>query len=193
MVQTNGRLSLVRQSVQDSSAVTSAVATCLRSPSLSRKVLSSLAISAGGGSSATKCRASFSPMCRAVVLPTHGRNDSVANDGMPPVRSGHMVASSARQKQRKQPAIVITPMRMMASAPVPCTAYGAMPVTRIVPASPITKAPHQLVPLARPCSGCASCIEAIAPPRPETSRRASGNARSPSRSRRSARCGTPRA
>src|SRR5690348_11265150 len=106
-------------------------------------------------------------MCRAAVSPVHGRNDSVANDGMPPVRSGHIVASSARQKQRKQPAIVITPMRMMASAPVPCTAYGAMPVTRIVPASPITKAPHQLVPLARPCSGCDSCIEAMAPPRPE--------------------------
>src|SRR5215467_13871503 len=105
------------------------------------------------------------PMCRAVVSPVHGRNDSVANDGMPPVRSGHIVASSARQKQRKQPAIVITPMRMMASAPVPCTAYGAMPVTRIVPARPITKAPHQLVPLARPFSGIASCIEAMTPPR----------------------------
>src|SRR5215472_6123757 len=94
------------------------------------------------------------PMCRAVVLPVHGRNDSVANDGMPPVRSGHMVASSARQKHRKQPAIVITPMRRMASPPVPCTAYGAMPVTRIVPASPMTTPPHHFVPLAKPLYGC---------------------------------------
>src|SRR5215469_3531066 len=105
------------------------------------------------------------PMCRAVVLPVHGLNDSVANDGMPPVRSGHMVASSARQKQRKQPAIVITPMRMMASAPVPCTAYGAMPVTRIVPASPMTKGTNWWGALVRPVSGCMSCIEAMAPPR----------------------------
>src|SRR6516162_11668658 len=104
------------------------------------------------------------PMCRAAVSPSHGRNDSVANEGMPPVRSGHMVASSARQKQRKQPAIVITPMRMMPSAPVPCTTYGAMPVTRIVPASPITKAPHQFVPLARPFSGTVSLIEVMASP-----------------------------
>ena len=105
------------------------------------------------------------PMCRATRSPTSGRNDSVAYDGMPPVRSGHMVASSARQKHRKQPAIVITPMRMMPSAPVPCTTYGAMPVTRIVPASPITKAPHQFVPLYRPFSGAVSLIEAMAPPR----------------------------
>src|SRR5215813_5281714 len=84
---------------------------------------------------------------------------------MPPVRSGHIVASSARQKQRKQPASVITPMRMMPSAPVPSTTAGAMPVTRIVPARPMTNAPHQLVPLARPCSGTDSCIEAMAPPR----------------------------
>src|SRR5215472_6598266 len=103
-------------------------------------------------------------MCRAVVLPTHGRNDSVANEGMPPVRSGHIVASSARQKHRKQPAIVITPIKMMPSAPVPCTTYGAMPVTRIVPASPITKAPHQFVPLARPFSGRVTSVLAISPP-----------------------------
>src|SRR6516225_5503821 len=83
---------------------------------------------------------------------------------MPPVRSGHIVASSARQKQRKQPAIVITPMRMMPSAPVPCTTAGAMPVTRIVPASPITKAPHQFVPLARPFSGNVPSTVAICSP-----------------------------
>src|SRR5215831_1953778 len=83
---------------------------------------------------------------------------------MPPVRSGHIVASSARQKHRKQPASVMTPMRMMPSAPVPWTTYGAMPVTRIVPASPITKAPHQLVPLRRPISETEPSIEATTPP-----------------------------
>ena len=95
------------------------------------------------------------PICRATLSPTSGLNDSVANDGIPPVRSGQIVASSARHRHRKQPAIVITPIRMMPSAPVPCTTYGAMPVTRIVPARPITNAPHQLVPLARPFSGAA--------------------------------------
>src|SRR3989442_689307 len=103
-------------------------------------------------------------MCRATVLPTSGRNDSVANEGMPPVRSGHIVASSARQKQRKAPAIVITPIKMMPSAPVPWTTKGAMPVTRIVPARPITKAPHQFVPLVRPFSGSVPSTVAIAPP-----------------------------
>src|SRR5690242_17954533 len=83
---------------------------------------------------------------------------------MPPVRSGHIVASSARQRHRKQPAIVITPMRMMPNAPVPWTTYGAMPVTRIVPARPMTKAPHQLVSLRRPVSGSVPSIEATIPP-----------------------------
>src|SRR5580658_1494518 len=83
---------------------------------------------------------------------------------MPPVRSGQMHASSARHRHRKQPAIVITPMRMMPSAPVPWTTYGAMPVTRIVPARPITKAPHQLVPLRRPSSETEPSIGAMTPP-----------------------------
>src|SRR5579863_10491068 len=39
-----------------------------------------------------------------------------------------------------------------------------MPVTRMVPASPITKAPHQLVPLTRPFSGRAPDVEAMTPP-----------------------------
>ena len=38
------------------------------------------------------------------------------------------------------------PIAQIALAPMPCTAYGAMPVTRIVPARPMTNAPHQLVP-----------------------------------------------
>ena len=101
------------------------------------------------------------PMCRATLSPTSGRNDSVANDGIPPVRSGQMLASSARHRHRKQPAIVITPMRMMPSAPVPWTTYGAIPVTRMVPARPITNAPHQLVPLVRPVSGPAAAPSAL--------------------------------
>src|SRR5690348_5428857 len=83
---------------------------------------------------------------------------------MPPVRSGHIVASSARQRHRKQPAIVITPIRMMPNAPVPWTTYGAMPVTRIVPARPMTKAPHQLVSLRRPVSGSVPSVVATIPP-----------------------------
>src|SRR5215469_2387047 len=102
-------------------------------------------------------------MCRAAVSPTNGRNDSVAYPGMPPVRSGHMVPSSARHRQRKQPKTVITPISRMPSAPVPCTTKGAMPVTRIVPARPITNAPHQFVPLTRPFSGVSPSIVAIAP------------------------------
>src|SRR5712672_3675028 len=103
-------------------------------------------------------------MCRDAVPPTSGRNDSVAYPGMPPVRSGHIVASSARHRHRKQPAIVITPIRMIPSAPVPWTTYGAMPVTRMVPARPITKAPHQLVSLRRPVSGSVPSVVATIPP-----------------------------
>src|SRR6476469_8146824 len=103
-------------------------------------------------------------MCRAAVLPTSGRNASVAYPGMPPVRSGHIVASSARHRHRKQPASVITPMRMMPNAPVPWTTYGAMPVTRMVPARPITKAPHQLVSLRKPVSGSVPSVVATIPP-----------------------------
>src|SRR5215469_6218653 len=83
---------------------------------------------------------------------------------MPPVRSGHTHASSARQKHRKHPAMVITPIKMMPSAPVPCATNGAMPVTRIVPARPITKAPHQLVPLYRPFSGKVTSMLAMSSP-----------------------------
>ena len=38
----------------------------------------------------------------------------------------------------------------MATAPSEVTITGAIPVTRIVPAKPITKAPHQLVVFGRP-------------------------------------------
>ena len=38
----------------------------------------------------------------------------------------------------------------IATAPSETTIIGAIPVTRIVPASPITKAPHQFVVFGRP-------------------------------------------
>ena len=41
--------------------------------------------------------------------------------------------------------IVITIITGIAAAPSDVTITGAMPVTRMVPARPITKAPHQFV------------------------------------------------
>ena len=46
--------------------------------------------------------------------------------------------------------IVITRMIGIDAAPSEVTITGAIPVTRIVPASPITNAPHQLVVFGRP-------------------------------------------
>src|ERR1700730_11593411 len=89
------------------------------------------------------------PMWRDVVLPSGAKHTS-AYDGSPPVRSGIIAASSARQKHRTTPAAATANIIGTAAAPRPCTAAGASPVTRIVPASPITKAPHQLVPFCRP-------------------------------------------
>ena len=42
------------------------------------------------------------------------------------------------------------PIARMADAPMPWTAYGAIPVTRMVPASPMTNALHQLPSVLRP-------------------------------------------
>src|SRR5262245_32497436 len=64
---------------------------------------------------------------------------------MPPVRSGIIAANSARQKHKITPAAVTSTKSGIAAAPMLCTAKGATPVTKIVPASPMTKAPHQLV------------------------------------------------
>src|SRR5579859_5418264 len=81
---------------------------------------------------------------------------------MPPVRSGHMQPSSARHRHSTRPKTVLMPIAQIAVAPMPCTTYGAMPVTRIVPARPMTNAPHQFVPLTRPFSGIASSGFSIA-------------------------------
>ena len=45
--------------------------------------------------------------------------------------------------------MVMTTITGIDAAPSDVTITGAMPVTRMVPASPITKAPHQLVSLLR--------------------------------------------
>ena len=59
IIHSAGGLSFVRCGVQDSSAVTSVLATSLRLPSVSLNVFASLATSEGGGSSATKCARQF--------------------------------------------------------------------------------------------------------------------------------------
>ena len=46
--------------------------------------------------------------------------------------------------------MVITTMTGTEAAPSSVTMTGAIPVTRIVPARPMTNAPHQLVVLGRP-------------------------------------------
>jgi hypothetical protein len=45
----------------------------------------------------------------------------------------------------------------MDAAPRLCTANGAMPVTRMTPARPMTKAPHQFVPRCREPSSRSVC------------------------------------
>src|ERR1700677_2835144 len=68
---------------------------------------------------------------------------------MPPVRCGSSAASSPMQRHTMRPMITTRAMAGMAAAPMEDTAKGTMPVTRMVPARPITKAPHQLVPRLR--------------------------------------------
>ena len=63
----------------------------------------------------------------------------------PPVRSGIIAESSARNRQSNQPDSVMTMMLGIDAAPMLVTITGAIPVTRIVPARPITNAPHQFV------------------------------------------------
>jgi hypothetical protein len=60
-----------------------------------------------------------------------------------------MAANSARHRHNINPAILDRRKTGIEAAPILCTASGAMPVTRMVPARPITKAPHQLVLLGR--------------------------------------------
>src|SRR5579862_1436256 len=52
-------------------------------------------------------------------------------------------------RQTIRPITTTSAMAGIAAAPIEETAKGTMPVTRIVPASPITNAPHQLVPRCR--------------------------------------------
>ena len=68
-----------------------------------------------------------------------------AYEGDPPVRSGIIAESSARNRHRSQPLSVTMMMLGIAAAPTDVTITGAIPVTRIVPASPMTNAPHQFV------------------------------------------------
>src|SRR6202521_348739 len=88
------------------------------------------------------------PMWRDVASPS-GLKEASAYDGTPPVRSGIMAASSARQKHSSTPAAATPNMIGTAAAPSPTTSAGASPVTRMTPARPMTNAPHQLVPRCR--------------------------------------------
>ncbi len=65
-------------------------------------------------------------------------------DGRPPARSGIIAASSERSRHRIQPQAVISTITGIAAAPSATTIVGPIPVTRIVPARPITNALHQL-------------------------------------------------
>ena len=64
------------------------------------------------------------------------------------MRSGIAAASSARQKQSSTPIAVITTNSGIENPPSACTAKPTSPITSIVPARPMTKAPHQFVSLA---------------------------------------------
>src|SRR5579864_2726693 len=66
-----------------------------------------------------------------------------AYEGEPPVRSGIIAESSARKRQSSQPVTVMKTMLGIDAAPSEVTITGAIPVTRIVPARPITNALHQ--------------------------------------------------
>src|ERR1700728_3287771 len=85
-------------------------------------------------------------MCLAVFLPS-GRKLSKAYEGMPPVRWASSAASSPMHRQTIRPMTTTRAIAGIAAAPIDWTANGTMPVTRMVPANPMTKAPHQLVPL----------------------------------------------
>jgi len=72
--------------------------------------------------------------------------------------SGNMAASSARKKQSSTPINAVTKKTGMAMAPSPASTGPVTPVTRIVPARPITKAPTQLVSRR---SSVLTCIESM--------------------------------
>ena len=78
------------------------------------------------------------------------RQAGYAYDGSPPARSGIIADISASRKQTTTPVMVTKMMLGTEAAPSFVIITGAMPVTRIVPARPITNAPHQFVSWLRP-------------------------------------------
>src|SRR5262249_52343828 len=85
------------------------------------------------------------PLMCSAALGQRVLNAGYAYDGDPPVRSGIIADSSARKRHRSQPLSVMMMMLGIDAAPTEVTITGAIPVTRIVPASPMTNAPHQFV------------------------------------------------
>src|SRR6185295_9665981 len=72
-----------------------------------------------------------------------------------------MAASSAKNRQSSQPVRVMKTVIGMPDAPSWVTITGAIPVTRIVPARPMTKAPHQPVSRLRPPEAYCNSSEAL--------------------------------
>src|SRR5260370_36780906 len=72
-----------------------------------------------------------------------------------------MAASSARNRQSSQPEMVMKTVIGIDEAPSEVTMTGAMPVTKIVPARPMTKAPHQPVSRLSPPETYPSSWEAV--------------------------------
>src|SRR6516165_5220975 len=72
-----------------------------------------------------------------------------------------MAASSAKNRQSSQPVKVMNTVIGIDDAPSAVTMTGAMPVTKIVPAKPMTKAPHQPVSRFSPPEAYCSSSEAL--------------------------------
>src|ERR1700739_1256393 len=77
-------------------------------------------------------------------------NATYAYVGDPPERSGIIAASSAKNRHSSQPLRVTRNVTGTAAAPSEVTITGAIPVTRIVPARPMTNALHQFPVFGRP-------------------------------------------
>src|SRR3954454_8462270 len=93
-----------------------------------------------------------------------GRNVSNAYEGRPPARSGIAAASSARQKQSTTPTAVRIANSGIDAPPSATSAKPTSPMMRIVPARPITNAPHQFVSLESvPVSGAEADIRETPP------------------------------
>ncbi len=80
------------------------------------------------------------------------------------MRCGIIAANSARNRHSSQPVRVMTMVTGIDAAPSVVTITGAMPVTRIVPARPITKAPSHPVSRFKLCSVCSILSPASGPP-----------------------------